>query len=383
MDDLNTPLGRKPARGNARWKSLVLPLFTGVLGALIIAALAWVILVDDPLGGEPMATATIELPQAKKDAPSPASDKAAQSDAAASGERTVTIIDGKSGSRTEVPVRAGDSGNQPVGGGSASDARLVEDSRHGPIPRVAADGTRPLEFYSRGDADDTRKGPKIAIVISGLGIGANATGDSIAKLPGAVTLAFAPHAPDLRRWMAKARDAGHEMLIHLPMEPFDYPDNDPGPQTLLTSLPHVQNLDRLHWVLSRMQGYVGVVNFMGARFTSNETALAPVLFDLAQRGLLYFDDGASARSLAQRVALASKTPFVKADLVIDAKPNWSDIDAALEQLERLAADRDFAVGVASAFPVSIERIARWAKGAEARGIRVVPLSVIAARARQS
>jgi polysaccharide deacetylase 2 family uncharacterized protein YibQ len=132
-----------------------------------------------------------------------------------------------------------------------------------------------------------------------------------------------------------------------------------------------------------MQGYVGVANFMGARFTSNESALAPVLAELGQRGLLYFDDGASSRSLAEKVALAVKTPFVKADVVIDAKPNWSDIDAALEQLERIAADRDYAIGFASALPVSIERIARWAKAAEGRGIRIVPLSVVALRARQS
>jgi polysaccharide deacetylase 2 family uncharacterized protein YibQ len=132
-----------------------------------------------------------------------------------------------------------------------------------------------------------------------------------------------------------------------------------------------------------MQGYVGVANFMGARFTSNEAALTPVMTELAQRGLLYFDDGASARSAAEKVALVTKTPFVKADLVIDARPNWSDIDAALEQLERIAADRDYAIGFASALPVSIERIARWAKSAESRGVRVVPLSVTAMRARQN
>jgi len=382
LDDLNTPLGKKPAPGNARWKSLILPLITGALGTMVVAALAWVILVDNPLGGEPMATATIEMPKSETGATDAASKKpGAMSDAA--GERTVTIIDGKSGSRTQVPVGQGESGDQPVGAGSQTNSPLLEDSRHGPIPRVASNGARPLEAYSRAGTEDPRKGPKIAIVISGLGIGANATGDSIAKLPGSVTLAFAAHATDLPRWAARARGAGHEILLHLPMEPFDYPDNDPGPQTLLTSLPPAQNLDRLHWVLSRMQGYVGVANFMGARFTSNETALAPMLSDLARRGLLYFDDGASARSLAQKVALASKAPFVKADVVIDAKPNWSDIDAALEQLERLASDRDFSVGVASALPVSIERIARWAKGVEARGIRIVPLSVVAARARQS
>jgi polysaccharide deacetylase 2 family uncharacterized protein YibQ len=108
-----------------------------------------------------------------------------------------------------------------------------------------------------------------------------------------------------------------------------------------------------------------------------------VLTELTRRGLLYFDDGASSRSLAQKLAASSKTPFVKADIVIDAKPNWSDIDAALEQLERIAADRDYAIGFASALPVSIERIARWAKGSESRSFRIVPLSVAAVRARQS
>jgi hypothetical protein len=122
---------------------------------------------------------------------------------------------------------------------------------------------------------------------------------------------------------------------------------------------------------------------MGARFTSNEAAFGPVLSDIAARGLVYFDDGMSSRSLTHKVAAAAKAPFVKADLVVDAKPNWSDIDAALEQLERLANDRGFAVGMASALPVSIERIARWAKALDARGIRIVPLSTIAARSKQS
>jgi polysaccharide deacetylase 2 family uncharacterized protein YibQ len=383
LDDLNTPLGKKPARSNARWKTLFLPLVTTVFGAMVIVAVAWVVLVDDPLGGEPMATAKLDLPQPKASEKSAAPDKAAQSEKTA-GEKMVTIIDGKSGARTEVPVGAGNTGDQPAGAMPVADPRLLEESRHGPIPRMAADGARPLDVYSRADATDTtRKGPRIAIVISGLGISANATGDSIAKLPASVTLAFAPHAAELQRWTAKARGAGHEILLQLPMEPFDYPDNDPGPHTLLTSLPKDQNIDRLHWVLSRMQGYVGVANFMGSRFTSNEPAFAPVLTELAQRGLLYFDDGASSRSLAQKLAASSKTPFVKADVVIDAKPNWSDIDAALEQLERIAADRDYAIGFASALPVSIERIARWAKGAEGRGVRIVPLSVAAIRARQS
>jgi polysaccharide deacetylase 2 family uncharacterized protein YibQ len=122
---------------------------------------------------------------------------------------------------------------------------------------------------------------------------------------------------------------------------------------------------------------------MGGRFTSNESAFGPVLADLSSRGLLYFDDGASSRSLASKVASAAKAPFLKADIVIDAKPNWADIDAALEQLERIAAEKGSAIGMANILPISIERIARWAKAAEARGVRIVPLSVLATRSKQS
>jgi polysaccharide deacetylase 2 family uncharacterized protein YibQ len=363
-----------------------------VLAIMVLAPFMWVMLVDDPLGGEPAVLVKIDSPNAKDpplpstmankaDAAMPAPDKSAPDKSAA---QTVTIIDGKSGSRMQVAVQTGEAAEEPVGTAPPLDPRLTEASRHGTIPRVGPDGARPLDVYSRAEASAaTRKGAQIAIVVGGLGIGASATGEAIAKLPASVTLAFAPYGAELGRWVTRARGAGHEILLQVPMEPFDYPDNDPGPQTLLSTLPAGQNIDRLHWFLSRFQGYVGVTNFMGARFTANDTAFAPVLSDIAARGLLYFDDGSSTRSLATKVAAAAKAPFLKADVVVDAKPNWSEIDTALEQLERLAADRGYAVGMATALPVSIERIARWAKAAEARGIRIVPLSAVATRSKQS
>ena len=101
------------------------------------------------------------------------------------------------------------------------------------------------------------------------------------------------------------------------MEPFDYPDNDPGPQTLLTALDAGQNVDRLHWLMSRFQGYVGIANLMGARFTSSEAAMAPVLRETAKRGLIYVDDGSSPRSLASQIAGANNLAFAKADMTLD------------------------------------------------------------------
>ena len=109
----------------------------------------------------------------------------------------------------------------------------------------------------------------IAIVIGGLGVSAAVTQQAMEKLPGPVTFAFSPYGTDVDRLVDQcARADGHEVLLQAPMEPFDYPDNDPGPQTLLTSLSPDQNLDRLYWLMSRFQGYVGVANYMGARFTS-------------------------------------------------------------------------------------------------------------------
>jgi polysaccharide deacetylase 2 family uncharacterized protein YibQ len=313
-----------------------------------------------------------------------APDAAPRAEKPASGPQTVTIIDGKSGVRTDIAVRAGETAEPAVGMAPPLDARLAEVSKHGAIPRIGPDGARPMDVYSRADAGAAaRKGPQIAIVLTGLGIGASVTGDAIAKLPNTVTLAFTPYGSELTRWISKARGAGHELLLQIPMEPFDYPDNDPGPQTLLTSLSPAQNVDRLHWFLSRFQGYVGVTNFMGARFTSSEPALSPMFGDIAKRGLFFFDDAGSPRSVAQKIATNTKTPFLKADVVIDAKPNWSEIDIALERLEKLAASQGFAVGTATVLPITIERIARWAKAAESRGIRIVPLSAIAGRSKQS
>ena len=220
-------------------------------------------------------------------------------------------------------------------------------------------------------------------MVGGLGIGAAGTNDAIARLPGPVTLAFAPYGSDLAAQVARARQGGHEVLLQVPMEPFDYPDNDPGPQTLLTTLDATQNVDRLQWAMSRFQGYVGIANTTGARFTASEQALAPVLREAAKRGLIYVDDGSSARSLASQIAGANNLAFAKGDVVLDAVPSAADVDRALGRLEAIARERGIAVGTAGALPISIERITRWAKAAESRGVLLVPISATVARAKSS
>jgi polysaccharide deacetylase 2 family uncharacterized protein YibQ len=198
-----------------------------------------------------------------------------------------------------------------------------------------------------------------------------------------VTLAFMPYGSDIDRLVAQARGAGHEILLQVPMEPFGYPDNDPGPQTLLTSLTPEQNVDRLHWQMGRFQGYVGLADAMGARFTASEQSFAPVLRETAKRGLIYVDDGSNPRSVAARIAGANNLPFAKVDLVLDSVPTPGEIEHALGRLEMAARERGIAVGMSSALPVSIEHIAKWAKAAESRGLLLVPITAVALKAKQS
>jgi hypothetical protein len=393
-DELSTPLGQKrPRKRRFRLPFSASQAIATLLGLFLLTFLGFAIFNNNPFGGEPLATVAIKPPTAsEKTAVAPtepaakevhgAHDGAAtKPPAAASGQKTITIIDGSKGTRQDVVVGSGETSDkieQPAAPAMMTgiDQKLLEKSRYGMIP-VVADGMKPFTAYAAAsDADRAKaaKVPTIAIVVNGLGVGAAKTTDAIMKLPGPVTLAFTPYGSDPGKLVERARAQRHEVLLQIPMEPFDYPDNDPGPQTLLTTLPGEQNLDRLLWHLSRFQGYVGLANFMGARFVVADAAMQPIIREAAKRGLGYLDDGTAQRSVAQALATGQAMPFARSDMTIDLVPTAQEIDKALAKLEAIAKERGSAVGIASALPVSIERIGTWSKALESRGILLVPLT---------
>ncbi|MGH6794307.1 MAG: divergent polysaccharide deacetylase family protein [Methylocella sp.] len=170
------------------------------------------------------------------------------------------------------------------------------------------------------------------------------------------------------------RAAGHELVLQLPMEPFGSPRDNPGPHTLLAGAGKVANIDDLSWLMSRFTGYAGVANFLGGKFTADAKALAPVLREIAARGLFYVDDGTSTQSLAMTLAPGQALAAARADVVLDSTAEPEAIEAALARLEAIARDKGVAIGVASGLPVSVETIGRFARALEARGIALVPLS---------
>jgi polysaccharide deacetylase 2 family uncharacterized protein YibQ len=406
-DDLNAPLGQKLGQSKKKWQSKIPAaapqVLAGMLGLFGLAVAGWAMFVNDPLGGEPVAVIATKLPVAgtakqnndgdgkqhsRHDGVMEAAPDAAAVAAAAAaakapppGAKTVTIIDGSSGKSQEVVIP----GNPGAAPKATIDPKLLDTSRHGAIPKIGPDGTRPAASYARPVQVPPNKKdwPRIAIVIGGVGISASGTADAFGKLPAPVTFAFAPYGVDLEKMAAQALAENHEVLLQVPMEPFDYPDNDPGPQALLTSLSADQNVDRLQWLMSRFQGYVGIINYMGARFAGAEPALAPVLRETAKRGLIYVDDGSAPRSVASQIAGSHNLPFAKTDLVLDAIPTPIEIDRALARLEMTARDNGTAVGHADAQPATVARISEWTKKIEARGFVLVPISMVAIKPKSS
>ncbi len=260
----------------------------------------------------------------------------------------------------------------------APDPGLIESSKHGALPIVGRDGREAWRVYAR-PFDQSDRRPRIAIVLYGVGPSASATRTAIQGLPGPITLAFSPYADNLERYISEARLAGHEVLMLLPMEPTNYPQFDPGPKGLLTTLDTQRNIDRLEWVLSRSSGYIGVASYMGSRFTRVHRHMGVVLEQLRRRGLLYLESETAAAPLVGEMARLVRIPYAANALYLDQRASRPAIDSQLRELETLARKQGQAVAMAYPYPVTLERLSVWSRQVGKRDFSLAPLSALARR----
>ena len=254
-------------------------------------------------------------------------------------------------------------------------AGLQQPSPNGQLPVIAADGRTVARSYARPFRGDAGK-PKIAIIVGGLGFNARVTEAAINELPADVTLSFVPYTNDLQNWINRARAQGHEVLIELPMEPFDPEADDTGPQTLLAAGSSRDNVGRLENLLGRAVGYFGVTNYQGARFAASGTASAPIAQALKQRGLVFVGNALGPRTAFGVEASRAGLPFTSADRIIDVQQDAEKIDEQLLNLEALALQNGSALGSGFAFPVTIDQIDDWAQNLSMRGYVLTPASAV-------
>jgi polysaccharide deacetylase 2 family uncharacterized protein YibQ len=255
-------------------------------------------------------------------------------------------------------------------------AGFFERTAAGDLPKIGPDGRTPAEAYARPFAGPAGT-PKISLIVGGLGMTQKHTLAAINELPPEVTLSFVPYANDLQGWINKARAAGHEVLLELPMEAYDYPNVDTGPQTLVTSAKAEENVRRLSILLGKATGYFGVTNYQGAKFATDIAAATPVMKALKDRGLVFLHDGAAARSVLPQVADQTGLDFTIADRIVDAELSADAIDRELLALEALAIQNGKAIGVGFAYPVTIEQFRVWTEGLKAKGYQLAPASASA------
>jgi polysaccharide deacetylase 2 family uncharacterized protein YibQ len=387
-DELDEPLGLASgvAAAPVRRKR---PTKGAAIGAALLAIVVGVLTLprrDLSLDGEPFAVAKVEVAPAprKPDAPdvtasvrqTPAPMAAPATQAEATSE--VKVTRGSGGPPKPLIIDVAQALGVKLA--AAPDARLIERSEYGLLPRIGVDGARPIDVYARAVIADPSLGsgrPRIALVVRGLDRNAEGADDAIARLPGAVTLAFAPNGEAIEQQAAQAREAGHETVLQARLEESSDATGDLGSHILRTSASDAENLDALRWQMGRFTGYVAVVNDSGGKFTADQQNMAPILKEIAARGLGYLD-GASPRGGALDSSATLATPSARGDVVIDANATPEAIDAALARLVALARQHGSAIGVASAAPSSVEHLARWANGLDLRGVALVPLSALLA-----
>ena len=373
----------------------------GAVALLAVSVVALVSVMGDPHAGAPVVRAAIADKAAAPDAapslrptlglvPSDGENAAADKGAVArpagdpllsqinarpaaplSGQATITLpkggsLNGAAQQSTPVAATARAKG-QPLA--PAPIAGLTQPGPNGPQPMIGKDGRTPFQAYARPFQSNGK--PRIAIVVGGLGLNAAYTRGAIERLPPEVTLSFVPYSDGLQTWINLARANGHEVILEAPMEPADYPNNDPGPYTLMANAKPDEMLRRMDWLLGRATGYFAVTNYLGGRFVTSDGAMTLFANTLKAHGLGFIDDGSALRRAQVGIPRAS------ADSVIDEQLSADAIDRQLLTLEARALQTGQSLGAGFAYPVTIDQVIRWSNGLNQRGYQLTPASAVA------
>ncbi len=251
---------------------------------------------------------------------------------------------------------------------------LLEKTENGELPVIAKDGTKPWRFYSK-PFERKNSQPMVAIVVTGLGHNKGAS-DGVLKLPEQVTVGFSPYVKDPSVWMAAARATGHEMLIEIPLQPANYPVSDPGPYGLFVDKGVVENEKRLQWLMSRFPTSMGFLTPQNEVFTDNSDMFKALLQSLANRGLMLVVGREPHRKETRELIDASSTAITVGDILLDEELSVAAIQTRLATLEQQAKKNGYAIGIARAYPITVEQLREWTATLAEKGIVLVPVSAI-------
>lgn len=263
---------------------------------------------------------------------------------------------------------------------TAAEMSALQDIQPAAGPAVVPASALRIAAPERVEAPPSRSGqPRVAIVIDDIGPNYRESLAAISTLPKEITLAFLPYAEQLDTLTRRARAAGHEMIVHMPMEPENMKGNNPGPEALTLDLEPEQIRARVVAALERMNGEIGLNNHMGSRFTASVAGMQIVAEELAKRDLLFLDSRTTPQSVGIEVATANNLRFAGRDVFLDNEAEVDLIEIQLRTLERLARVQGHAIAIGHPYPQTLAALKAWLPGARERGVEIVPLSALAKR----
>ncbi|MCR4379164.1 MAG: divergent polysaccharide deacetylase family protein [Rhodospirillales bacterium] len=242
-------------------------------------------------------------------------------------------------------------------------------------PRVEPSGAQALWLKNALNVPMPHEGPMLAIVIDDMGVDRKRSRHMWQDVPGPLTLSFMGYADDLPSQTQEAHDRGHELMLHMSMEPSDA-SIDPGPNVLMSSMADGELTSLANWGMDRFEGFVGVNNHMGSRFTEDPRAMRVVLAEVQKRGLLFLDSRTSPKSVGRSVARDLGLTFLERNVFLDNDNDVEKVRHQLEQVERLARKQGFAIAIGHPRDATIEALKTWIPQAKERGINIVPVSML-------
>ncbi len=220
---------------------------------------------------------------------------------------------------------------------------------------------------------DLNSRPLIAIVIDDVGLD-RARSKRAWELPGPMTMSFLPYAKDLPEQARAARARGHELMLHMPMEPNGR--NDPGPGALMVSMSDAELRQRLLIALESFGGYVGINNHMGSRFTASRPGMDLVMRQLKPRGLMFLDSRTTPQSVGEQAAQEFGVPSIVRHVFLDDEETLESVRRKLAETEAVARRQGFVVAIGHPHDATLQALAEWLPTVQGKGLALAPSTAI-------
>ena len=246
---------------------------------------------------------------------------------------------------------------------------LYEENEHGDkLPIVGENKLTPFKAYKKPFAV-SGENPVIAIVVLDYGLSGQFSELALKTMPAEVSLILSPYSDHTDSWQQRAREAGHEVWLYLPIQNQMKPLQDPGQQALLSRASLKYNQERLGWALSRTTGYAGVVSYSDEAFNEATPMLQNLFKSVFSRGLGYIELNPKAPPFIETIALSQNTPYARNQIFLE--------NTSLRRLEQRAKEYGYAVGILKPYPNAMKSAHRWMDTLSSKGFTIVPVSAIA------